>query len=142
MKSTFARALFLTTVLITGGGRFGASSARADDNPFGLPEPTRANKQGSIMLHGGGNTAEIYDLVPRLTGKDRPTLEHCPTASDSYRRMSGNELMASDLAAVWKTDAASRLLTPIVPIGPSSPNSASCSMPRTRCGSWAAIKET
>ena len=81
-------------------------SAEADGagNPFGAP-PGR----GTVVLHGGGSTAEMYDLFPRLTGKARPTLIHCPSASDRYRRMSNEELMASDLAEVWKTDAVQSL---------------------------------
>jgi cyanophycinase len=47
----------------------------------------------------------MYDLFPRLAGKTRPALMHCPSASDSYRRLSDEELTASDLAEVWKTDA-------------------------------------
>jgi cyanophycinase len=79
-----------------------AQSATADAaaNPFGAP----AGK-GTVVLHGGGSTVEMYDLFPRLTGKVRPTLVHCPSASNRYRRMSNDELMASDLAELWKTDA-------------------------------------
>ena len=73
-------------------------------NPFGAP-PGR----GTVVLHGGRSTAEMYDLFPRLTGKVRPTLVHCPSASSGYRRMSNEELMASDLAALWKTDAVQNL---------------------------------
>jgi cyanophycinase len=76
--------------------------AKADEagNPFGAP-----SGRGTIVLHGGGSTAEMYDLFPRLAGKVRPTLLHCPSASGSYHAMSTEELMASDLANVWKTDA-------------------------------------
>ena len=70
------------------------------ENPFGVP-----SGKGTVVLHGGGSTAEMYDLIPRLTGKLRPKLVHCPSASDSYRRMSNEELVASDLVEVWKTDA-------------------------------------
>lgn len=74
------------------------------ENPFGAPLGG-----GTVVLHGGGSTAEMYDLIPRLTGKPRPTLVHCPSASKSYGRMSNDELMASDLAEVWKTDAVGNL---------------------------------
>ena len=76
-------------------------AAKADaGNPFGAPPG-----KGTVVLHGGKNTAEMYDLFPRLTGKVRPTLVHCPSASNRYRRMSNEELMSSDLAELWKTDA-------------------------------------
>ena len=83
-----------------------AQSAKADGggNPFGAP-PGR----GTVVLHGGGSTAEMYDLFPRLAGKVHPTLVHCPSASDGYHRMSNEELMASDLAELWKTDAVQSL---------------------------------
>ena len=81
-----------------------AAKADAAGNPFGAPPG-----KGTVVLHGGGSTAEMYDLFPRLTGKVRPTLVHCPSASDRYRRMSNEELMASDLAEVWKTDAVGSL---------------------------------
>lgn len=84
-----------------------AQSAKVDDdakNPFGAP-----SCRGTIVLHGGGSTAEMYDLFPRLAGKLRPTLVHCPSASDSYHRMSNEELMVSDLAEVWNTDAVGSL---------------------------------
>jgi cyanophycinase len=74
-------------------------------NPFGVP-----SGGGTVVLHGGGSTAEMYDLFPRLSGKLHPTLVQCPSASDSYRLMSDEELMASDLAEIWKTDAVQRLL--------------------------------
>jgi cyanophycinase len=73
-------------------------------NPFGAPKG-----KGAVVLHGGKNTAEMYDLFPRLTGKTRPTLVHCPSASSRYRRMSNEELMSSDLAELWKTDAIENL---------------------------------
>ena len=83
-----------------------AQSAKADGggNPFGAPAG-----RGTVVLHGGRSTVEMYDLFPRLTGKAYPTLVHCPSASDDYRRMSNKELMASDLAEVWKTDAVGSL---------------------------------
>jgi cyanophycinase len=68
-------------------------------NPFGAPSGT-----GTVVLHGGGSTAEMYDLIPRLAGKPRPVLVHCPSASERYHPLSNEELMASDLAGVWKTD--------------------------------------
>jgi cyanophycinase len=81
-------------------------SANADGaaNPFGAP-PGR----GTVVLHGGGSTVEMYDLLPRLTGKARPTLLHCPSASENYRHMSNDELMASDLGTIWKTAAVQAL---------------------------------
>ena len=81
-----------------------AAKAGAARNPFGAP-PGR----GTVVLHGGGSTAEMYDLFPRLTGKPHPRLLHCPSASDRYRRMSNEQLMASDLADMWKTAAVGSL---------------------------------
>jgi cyanophycinase len=73
-------------------------------NPFGAPRG-----KGTVVLHGGGSTVEMYDLFPRLAGKTRPTLVHCPSASDRYHRMSNQQLMTSDLAELWKTDAVQSL---------------------------------
>jgi cyanophycinase len=71
----------------------------SDQNPFGAPPG-----KGTVVLHGGKSTAEMYDLFPRLVGKPRPRLLHCPSANEHYHRMSDRELMASDLVALWKTD--------------------------------------
>jgi cyanophycinase len=76
------------------------AKSRDAGNPFGAPPG-----KGTVVLHGGKSTVEMYDLFPRLTGKTRPMLVHCPSASDRYHRMSNQELMASDLAKLWKTDA-------------------------------------
>lgn len=91
LKAVFARKQHLA--------RSGDNQSDAE-NPFGAP-----SGKGTVVLHGGGSTAEMYDSIPRLTGKLRPKLVHCPSASDSYRRMSNEELMASDLVEVWKTDS-------------------------------------
>jgi cyanophycinase len=94
-------------VLTTASARHRADAQESSDgneNPFGAPKG-----KGTVILHGGGSTAEMYDMVPRLTGKTRPTLVHCPSASDSYRHLSSDELMKSELAGIWKTAAVGRL---------------------------------
>jgi len=98
------RPLLLTTA--SAPDRVVLSAARTDGggNPFGAPPG-----MGTVVLHGGGSTVEMYDLFPRLAGKAHPTLLHCPSASESYHRMSNQELMASDLAEVWKTDVVGSL---------------------------------
>jgi len=96
--------LALTTASVDQHAVSRLAKAIGDGNPFGAPPGS-----GAVVLHGGGSTAEMYDLIPRLTGKVRPTIVHCPSASDSYRRMSNEELMVSDLARVWKTGAVGSL---------------------------------
>jgi cyanophycinase len=96
--------LVLTTTLARQRALPLPATAGGAGNPFGAP-PGR----GTVVLHGGGSTVEMYDLFPRLAGKVRPALVHCPSASDRYHRMSNEELMASDLAEVWKTDAVQSL---------------------------------
>lgn len=54
-------------------------------NPFGMPEPLDAARPGSVVLHGGGSTGEMLDLVPNLGGTATPRLVHCPTARESCR---------------------------------------------------------
>ncbi len=96
--------LVLTTASVRERGIPQSVKADSAENPFGAP-PGR----GTVVLHGGGSTAEMYDLFPRLAGKTHPKLLHCPSASDRYQRMSNAELMVSDLAEVWKTDAVQSL---------------------------------
>jgi cyanophycinase len=98
------RPLVLTTGPAWQHGRPPAAKPAGADNPLGVP-PGR----GIVVLHGGGSTAEMYDLFPRLSGKLRPTLVHCPSASGDYRRMSDDELLACDLTRLWKTDAVAGL---------------------------------
>jgi cyanophycinase len=63
-----------------------AITGEADDfNPFGMPTPRDANKSGTVVLHGGGNTDDIIDRLPTLAGADRPRLVHCPAARESCR---------------------------------------------------------
>jgi cyanophycinase len=95
--------LVLTTVPARQSAAVPSAKGDGAGNPFGAP------LGGTVVLHGGGSTAEMYDLFPRLAGKVRPTLVHCPSASASYHRMSNAELMASDLAEVWKTGAVGSL---------------------------------
>lgn len=84
--------------------RSDTQAAGAADNPFGAP-----SAKGTVVLHGGKTTAEMYDLFPRLSGKEKPALLHCPSANNRYRRLSDDELMASDVADLWKTDAVASL---------------------------------
>lgn len=48
-----------------------ATSALADDNPFGLPVPQDAKRPGAVMLHGGGRQGladEVRQEFVRLAG--------------------------------------------------------------------------
>lgn len=55
------------------------------DNPFGLPEPIDSLRPGTVILHGGGDTDEIIELLPGLAGRVKPRLVHCPAARESCR---------------------------------------------------------
>ena len=67
--------------------RHDASTERevADFNPFGMPEPNDSARWGTVVLHGGGDTDEIVDLLPKLAGTGKPRLVHCPAARESFR---------------------------------------------------------
>lgn len=55
------------------------------DNPFGLPEPIDSSRPGTVILHGGGQTDDIIELLPGLTDHVKPRLVHCPAARESCR---------------------------------------------------------
>jgi cyanophycinase len=62
------------------------SAARRDArNPFGLPEPSDPSRPGTVVLHGGGSTDEIIELLPTLAGSSKPRMVHCPAARESCR---------------------------------------------------------
>jgi cyanophycinase len=46
---------------------------------------------GTVVLHGGGNTADIVDLIPSLAGVAKPRLVHCPAARESCRPKAGSD---------------------------------------------------
>ena len=54
-------------------------------NPFGMPEPVDPSRAGTVVLHGGGDTDEITDMLPKLAGVAKPKLVHCPAARQSCR---------------------------------------------------------
>jgi cyanophycinase len=54
-------------------------------NPFGIPEPIDRSRPGTVVLHGGGSTREIIDMLPTLAGVEKPRLVHCPAARESCR---------------------------------------------------------
>lgn len=54
-------------------------------NPFGMPEPKDVSHPGTVILHGGGDTDEIIDLLPKLTGSPKARFVHCPAARESGR---------------------------------------------------------
>ncbi len=54
-------------------------------NPFGMPEPIDPSRAGTVVLHGGGDTDEITDVLPKLAGVAKPKLVHCPAARQSCR---------------------------------------------------------
>lgn len=56
-----------------------------DFNPLGMPRPLDPACWGTVVLHGGGDTDEIVDLMPKLTGAAKPRLVHCPMARETCR---------------------------------------------------------
>jgi cyanophycinase len=73
--------------------RAGAAPAETEDgdfNPFGLPVPVEPSRLGTVVLHGGGDTDEIIDLYPQLSGVPNPRLVHCPAARESCRPSADN----------------------------------------------------
>ena len=76
-----------------------AATAGAAGNPFGAPW------QGNRRLARRREHRRNVRLVSAAYWQIAPALLHCPSASDRYRRISNEELMASDLAEIWKTDA-------------------------------------
>lgn len=63
-------------------------------NPFGLPEPLDKSRPGTVVLHGGGSTDEIIELLPALAGVSKPRLVHCPAARESCRPKPGTTAVA------------------------------------------------
>ncbi len=94
MNSAFFRMLFWAVLLSLVTGRFCGSSACAQDNPFGLPEPTNPQKLGSVMLHGGGSGVREYVLQEflRLAGGSNARVVLLP--SDYVQREPGEKLEA------------------------------------------------
>ena len=70
----------------TTGNRASTPETRGDaPNPFGLPEPSDPSRPGTVVLHGGGSTDEIIELLPALAGSSKPRMVHCPAARESCR---------------------------------------------------------
>jgi cyanophycinase len=67
------------------------SEALAQLNPFGLPEPIEPTQFGRVVLHGGGDTDEIIEDMPILSGRSLPRIVHCPAARDNCRPSSENQ---------------------------------------------------
>jgi cyanophycinase len=84
-----------------------ADSSAHSKNPLGMPEPLDPAHPGCVVLHGGGNTDEIIDLLPRLTASAKPRLVHCPAARESCRpsaECNGAKLAArlEDVFSPWR----------------------------------------
>ncbi len=62
-----------------------------DFNPFGVPDPINPLQVGTVVLHGGGSTREITDLLPKLAGVAKPRMVHCPSARESCRPVDGSD---------------------------------------------------
>ncbi|MBL8828064.1 MAG: Type 1 glutamine amidotransferase-like domain-containing protein [Planctomycetaceae bacterium] len=60
-------------------------------NPFGIPEPDNPERPGIVVLHGGGDTDEMIDVIPKLTRREKPILVHCPAARESCRPSTRND---------------------------------------------------
>ena len=94
MNSAFFRMLLWTMLLSAITGRFCGLRAYAQDNPFGFPEPIRAQRLGSVMLHGGGNGVREYvrQEFLRLAGGSDARVVLLP--SDYEQREPGEKLEA------------------------------------------------
>lgn len=57
----------------------------ANGNPFGLPMLKGKVAPGTVVLHGGGSTSDMYEHIAKLAAVPQPVVVHCPTASDSLR---------------------------------------------------------
>ena len=62
-----------------------AGPAKAALNPLGMPDPSDPSRVGTVILHGGGDTDEIVDAIPKLAGTAKPRMVHCPAARQSFR---------------------------------------------------------
>jgi len=62
-----------------------AANGPANGNPFGLPVRQGKVVAGTVVLHGGGSTDDMYEHIARSSGAPQPAVVHCPTASDSLR---------------------------------------------------------
>ncbi len=58
-------------------------------NPLGIPAALDPSRPGTVVLHGGGDTDEIVDTLPKLAGTPKPRLVHCPAARQSCRPRDG-----------------------------------------------------
>lgn len=57
--------------------------AEIDENALGAPEPSPGSAWGTVILHGGYDTSEMFELVPSLAGVASPHIVHCPAARAS-----------------------------------------------------------
>jgi cyanophycinase len=87
-----------------------ASAEREDPrffNPFGMPDVGGEVARGTVVLHGGGSTGEMFELLPKLAGKPKPRLVHCPAARESGRPTVGADAQAfrnqlEEIFAPWR----------------------------------------
>lgn len=68
-----------------GSERAEAGPSKAALNPLGMPVPSDPSRVGTVVLHGGGDTEEIMDAIPKLAGTAKPRMVHCPAARQSCR---------------------------------------------------------
>jgi cyanophycinase len=76
-------------------------------NPFGMPPANDPSHPGAVVLHGGGSTGEMIDLLPKLTNSPKPRLVHCPAARESCRPTTAVHCAAlnqhlEDIFAPWR----------------------------------------
>jgi cyanophycinase len=76
-------------------------------NPFGLPDVGGEVARGTVVLHGGGSTGEMFELLPKLAGTPKPRLIHCPAARESGRPTVGGDATAfrnqlEEIFAPWR----------------------------------------
>ncbi len=74
-------------------------------NPFGMPLPLDANKPGTVVLHGGGESDDVVVSFPELTGTAKPRIAHCPAAYAGFqpRLQESQESLRERLANYFAT---------------------------------------
>jgi hypothetical protein len=94
MNSACLRMLFWAALCCVSTGLICRSRTRAEDNPFGFPEPMHPQRPGTVMLYGSG--WEVQDFVQReflrLAGGKNARMLLLP--SDSEQRRKGETLGA------------------------------------------------
>lgn len=68
-----------------GQRKIAVNGERKNTNPFGIPEPIKGSRPGTVVLHGGRDNSDLMQIYPSLAGVPAPRLVHCPAASPSFQ---------------------------------------------------------